>query len=301
VLKRVIVTGGAGFIGGRVVDQLQGLGVETVVIDHNRTKADIESLQGGIEDPITWSPLEGREFDAIIHLAARTSVLKSIEDPHDVYQSNVAGSEQVLEFARRNRVPSLVFASTNAAVGNTDNGIITESSQLRPLTPYGSTKAAAEMLASAYHHSYGIATAMLRLTNVYGPTMWQKDSIVPRLFRFAQGKGTFSIYGDGNQVRDFVYVDDVARTFIELAQRQITTVVSYGSGTSISVRSLIELVSRISHVTLEPSSLPPQAGEMSGVTISLERATELGLTTSIDLEKGLELAWEDFLRANDES
>ncbi|MGC8465723.1 MAG: NAD-dependent epimerase/dehydratase family protein [Acidimicrobiales bacterium] len=296
MLKNVIVTGGAGFIGGRVVQSLLQRGVDPVVIDHNRAQLEVESHLGGIEDPNSWAPLEGRSFDAIIHLAARTSVLKSVEDPHDVYLSNVAGSECVLEFARRNDIPSVVFASTNAAVGNTDDGIITETSPLRPLTPYGSTKAAAEMLASAYHNSYGIATAMLRLTNVYGPTMWNKDSIIPRLFRFARGKGSFSIYGDGEQVRDFVYVDDVARTFIELAERRTTTVVSYGSGSSLSVKALVELTSQISGVELEPNHIAPQAGEMSGVTISLQRSTELGLTTTVGLQEGLARTWEDFLR-----
>ena len=122
----------------------------------------------------------------------------------------MAGTATLLEAARAAGVDALVFASTNAVVGHDATaGAISEASAPRPLTPYGATKAAGEMLMSAYTASYGLRCACLRLTNVYGPGMQAKDSIVARLMRAIQTGATFEIYGDGLQVRDYVNVDDV--------------------------------------------------------------------------------------------
>ncbi len=298
MLGRVIVTGGSGFIGGRIAKHLKDAGAYVVIIDQNPPKVQTdEFIRGNVEDEGTWRQVPEIGFDAILHLAARTSVLKSITDPVDAFYSNVAGTFQVLEYARRREVPSVVSASSNAVVGNHTESAITETLGLNPLTPYGATKAAGEMLASGYHHSYDIATANIRLTNVYGPTMWNKDSIIPRLLRYAVGEGEFRIYGEGNQYRDYVYIDDVVSAFIKLAEAQETGTVSFGSGESFSVIEIVNKVSMVVGEKLEPPHIPPQKGEMAGVKISLEKADRLGLKATTSITEGLERTWQDFLQS----
>lgn len=297
-MQKVIVTGGAGFIGGTIARQLVEMGVEVVVIDNHQPDFHVAHvIKGGIEFPTSWDAVPTMRYDAIIHLAARTSVLTSIKDPDGTFTSNVLGSHNVLEFARRHEIPSVVLASTNAAVGiGAGAGLIRSTTPLMPLTPYGSTKAAVEMLASAYHHSYDISTSLFRLTNVYGPRMWKKDSVIPRLFRHTFNEATFSIYGDGKQVRDYVYVEDVANAFITAAAESLTFLGSFGSQESISVNDLVDKVAALAGRTLAPEHIPAQKGEMPGVSISTDEAERLDLVATTLLDEGLQLTWEDYLK-----
>lgn len=302
-VHHAVVTGGSGFIGTHLVRRLQSEGAKVTVVDRNLPRvSDVDSyVKGAIEDPSTWVTLHelvGDAPDALIHLAARTSVLESIKDPDDVFRSNLVGFHNALEFARAHEIARVVLASTNAVVGGAGGAeVITELSPLAPLTPYGASKAADEMLGSAYTECYGVRVAAVRLTNVYGPNMWRKDSIVPRLFRYVRGMGDFSIYGSGEQFRDFVYVDDVVSAFLTLAESGFAGPVSFGSGESVSVNELVKQVARVVEKELDPARIPPKPGEMAGVRISLERARLAGLKADVDLQSGLRLAWESFLTA----
>ena len=179
-------------------------------------------MTGELEDPAVREAAVTVGIDAVVHLAAETSVLGSMERPALVHRVNVDVTAALLELCRERGVEGFVMASTNAVVGNLD-GTMTERVPLAPLTPYGATKAAAEMLLSGYHGAYGLRTVALRLTNVYGPGMHHKDSFVPRLMRAAADDGGVQVYGDGRQRRDLVHVSDVARAFAvgggRLAQR----------------------------------------------------------------------------------
>ncbi len=297
----MVVTGGSGFIGTHLVKSLQRKNAVVTIVDRNQPRVEgvDHFVRGAIEDRSTWDSLDDElpnGADILVHLAARTSVLESIKDPADVFASNLVGFHNALEFCRRHGVQRVILASTNAVVGlSGGTELITELSPLAPLTPYGASKAADEMLGSAYTECYGVRVAAVRLTNVYGPDMWRKDSIVPRLFRHAQGQGEFVIYGDGDQFRDFVYVEDVVRAFLSLAEGELAGPVSFGSGESVSVNELVALVSQVVGKELHPSHVPPKAGEMPGVRVSLERARIAGLKADVDLREGLDRAWRDFL------
>jgi UDP-glucose 4-epimerase len=297
VADRLLITGGSGFIGHHVVDLARAKGHSVVVIDHNPPlRNDVEFVQGPIEESSTWDKVDRPdEVDGMIHLAAKTSVLRSVEAPEETFASNVIGTDRALEFARVHGVPSFAAASTNAVVGNSEDENINDRTPLAPLTPYGATKAAGEMLASAYHHSYHIATAMIRLTNVYGPEMWAKDSVIPRLFRTAAGITPFSIYGDGEQIRDFVYVLDVAEAFLTLVERHITTVASFGAGRSVTINELVTMVESVTGKDLGATHVDPQPGEMRGVRVSLAEADRHGLHARTTLEDGLASTWRDFI------
>ena len=182
--RRILVTGGSGFIGRQMVSAMAGAGASVRVVDLQRhPDPDVETVIGDIADADVVEEAFDGGFDGVIHLAAVTSVLKSIEQPELTYRTNVAGTHRVLEGARAASVGALVFASTNAVTGPMEEPAITERARLRPLTPYGATKAAGEMLMSAYTAVYGVRCTYLRLTNVYGPGMQAKDSIVARLMR----------------------------------------------------------------------------------------------------------------------
>ena len=161
--SRVLVTGGAGFIGRRLVRTLAKAGTEVTVLDlqpfHD---AGVTSLTGDIRDVPMVAKAVQPGLDAIVHLAAVTSVVNSIDDPEGTYSTNVQGTFNLLEAAREAGVKSFLLASTNAVTGNVGDGVITEALPLRPLSPYGATKAAGEMLLSSYFGAYGMTTCAMR-------------------------------------------------------------------------------------------------------------------------------------------
>ena len=185
--SRVLVTGGAGFIGRRVVRALMAEGHEVTVADLRAfPDPDVRSVKGDLCDPGVPERAIRPGTDVIIHLAAVTSVLASVNDPVSTHRLNVDVTARLLELAREHDTETFLLASTNAVTGNVGSSVISEQTVLRPLTPYGATKAAAEMLVGAYANCYGMTGAALRFSNVYGPGMSEKDSFVPRLMRAAR-------------------------------------------------------------------------------------------------------------------
>ncbi len=294
-LGNVLVTGGSGFIGSQLVTMALEYSKSVTVVDlQPRSHPGAKHLVADISDRTALHAMLPQNIDTIFHLAARTSVLQSMNDPQGVFDTNVIGTQNLLELARLRSAKRILLASTNAVVGNITDGKILESSPMRPLTPYGSTKAAAEVLSNAYGASYQISAAQLRLTNVYGEGMSKKDSIVPRLMRTALGLSTFSVYGDGEQYRDYVYVKDVARAFIHLADSDYQGPVIIGSGSSITVNSLIKKISRATGVNIPFDKAPAKPGEMRGVSVDNSLAKSLGIMIDTDIDDGLARTWKDF-------
>lgn len=295
--QRVVVTGGAGFIGRAVVGRLLDAGARVVVADlHPHPDREVESVVGDLRDPAVREAAVTPGTDAIVHLAALTSVLKSVKAPWDVYRSNVEMTSGLLEQARLVGVERFAAASTNAVVGDVGRQRITEQMPLRPLTPYGATKAAAEMVMSAYAASYGIKAAPLRLSNVFGPGMGHKDSMVPRLMRAALADETVEIYGDGEQVRDFVHVDDVTRAFMVALSEGWAEPVIVAAGRSWSVNELVDMSREVTGHPLPTRNVAAKPGEMPAVVVDPGRAHELGWKAEVEMVEGLRTAW-DYFRA----
>ncbi|MBV9291192.1 MAG: NAD-dependent epimerase/dehydratase family protein, partial [Frankiales bacterium] len=162
------------------------------------------------------------------------------------------------------------------------------------LTPYGATKAAAEMLMSAYDACYGIACCPLRLTNVYGPGMGHKDSMVPRLMKAALAGRTVEIYGEGEQVRDFVYVEDVVDAFLTAAAAGWRGPTIIGAGRSASVNELVTLTREVTGHELPTTNVPAKPGEMPAVVVDPGRAHSLGWKAQVGLSDGLAATWTFF-------
>jgi UDP-glucose 4-epimerase len=222
-------------------------------------------------------------------------VLRSVEHPELTFRTNVAATAALLQSGHAAGANALVFASTNAVTGPMDGPAITEAAVLRPLTPYGATKAAGEMLMSAYTASYGLRCAVLRLTNVYGPGMQPKDSIVARLMRAIRLGNTFEIYGDGRQVRDYVHAADVtAAVRLGLGDERWAGPMVIGSGRSLSVLEVIEAVRRVTGAEFDVRHGPARPGEMPAVIVDPSKVQAAGWTPRFGFEDGLAGVWEEW-------
>lgn len=266
---RIVVTGGAGFIGSHVVDALLDDGSEVAIIDHLTrsprpwvTAALNRGAQLHVVDVRDLSGLR-TAFDAarpevVLHLAAQVDVRRSVADPSLDAQVNVAGTVSVLEAALGAGARRLVLASTAATYGDPAELPTSERAPIQPLSPYGTSKAAAEWYLAQYARLHGLSTLALRMANVYGPRQDPHgEAGVVAIFCGAAAEGrSATVFGDGAQTRDYVYVGDVVRAWLAAAadDHQGALNVSTGSETS-----LLELVGQLG---LEHKLAPGRAGEI---------------------------------------
>jgi UDP-glucose 4-epimerase len=293
--SRVLVTGGTGFVGRRLVRSLAEAGTEVTVLDRRPfPDTDIASVTGDICDESVLVRAVQPGIDTIVHLAAITSVVNSIDDPAGTYRTNVAATAGLLELARTTGVKAFLLASTNAVVGNVGNTVISERSLLRPLTPYGATKAAAEMLLSCYASVYGMTTCAMRFSNVYGPGMEEKDSFIPRLMRAARDGRGVQVRGDGSMLRDVVHVDDVVAGILAAWRTGHTGPVILGSGRSVSVLDMVKAARSVTGAPIPIEHVPVGPGEMPAVLLDISVARGLGFAPVHDLKSGLATVWPEF-------
>jgi len=293
--SRVLVTGGAGFIGRRVVRALLAEGHEVTVADLRAfPDPDVRSVVGDLCDPDGPARAVRPGTDAVIHLAAFTYVVASIADPVSTYRLNTDATARLLELAREQEVGTFLFASTNAVTGNVGGATITEQTVLRPLTPYGATKAAAEMLLSSYANCYGMACASLRFSNVYGPGMTEKDSFVPRLMRAARDGEGVQVRGDGGMLRDLVHVDDAVQGVMAAWAAGYSGPLILGAGRSVSVNDMVTTARRVTGAPIPVEHVPVGNGEMPAVVVDISAARAIGYRPVHDLETGMATVWPDF-------
>jgi|SRR5580658_5172220 UDP-glucose 4-epimerase len=293
--SQVLVTGGVGFIGRRVVRALLDADHKVTVIDRQAFGDErVQSVVGDLCDPAVISQALGRHTDVVIHLAAVTRVLQSIEDPVGTYRLNVEATFSLLEQSRHSGVRSFLLASTNAVTGDVGSATINERMPLRPLVPYGATKAAAEMLLASYVGSYGMTGAALRFANVYGPGMEAKDSFVPRLMRAARDGTGIQIYGDGTQLRDLVHVDDIVAGIFTAWRAGHNGPLILGSGESVTVNDILDAARAVTGAEIPAEHVPAKPGEMPAVIIDISAARALGYEPRHDLKAGIATVWPEF-------
>lgn len=297
---RVVVTGGSGFVGRSVVRAFLKRGTPVTIVDLQAPPADLDDprvtfVEGDLREAATRERAISQATAGVIHLAAITSVLKSVEKPAETYTNNVEVTHELLELCRQRGVGQFILASTNAVVGDIGHGTINEELPVRPLTPYGATKAACEMLLAGYAGSYGLATTALRFTNIYGPGMNQKDSFIPRLMRAALSGTGVEVYGDGSQCRDFVHIDDVVQGIVAAWDKEYSGTAVIGSGRSITVLELIDAVKAATEIDIPVTHVPAKNGEMPAVIVEVAKAErELGYQPAVELTDGLRTVWSDF-------
>lgn len=293
--SQVLVTGGAGFIGRRVVRALLAADHKVTVIDRRAFGNDaVRSVVGDLCDPATIDEALNQTTDLVIHLAAVTSVLRSMEDPVATYKLNVDATFNLLEHCRHRDVKTFLLASTNAVTGDVGTATITERNPLRPLTPYGATKAAGEMLLSSFVGSYGMTGAALRFSNVYGPGMEAKDSFIPRLMRAARDDKGVQIYGDGTQLRDLVHVDDIVAGIFTAWRAGHNGPLILGSGESVTVNDILEAARAVTGAEIPAEHIQAKPGEMPAVIVDISAAMALGYEPRYDLKAGIATVWPEF-------
>ena len=295
---RVVVTGGAGFIGSHVVDALVVHGDDVVVVDSLVT-GKRENVPAGAELEVrdVREPLDDL-FDetrpeAVFHLAAQANVRVSVESPVEDADVNVLGTVRVLEAAHRHGA-QVVFSSTGGAIYGECDGPAAESARLLPISQYGTSKLAGEEYLRTYNRLHGSTHVSLRYGNVYGPRQDPHgEAGVVAIFLGALAAGEQPrIFGDGRQTRDYVYVGDVARATVA-ALEQEGGVFNIGTGRETSVLELYELCRRVTGSTLEAIEAPPRLGELQRSALDPElAATELGFTAMVELEDGLRATWD---------
>ena len=296
---RMLVTGGAGFIGSHVVDALVSRDDEVAVVDSLVTgKRENVSDRAVLHVRDVRDPLDDL-FDevrpqAVLHLAAQADVRVSVERPVDDAAVNVLGTIRVLEAARRHEA-QVIFSSTGGAIyGECDAGPATETADLTPLSPYGTAKLAAEEYLRAYNRLYGSTHVSLRYGNVYGPRQDPHgEAGVVAIFLGALARGEQArIFGDGLQTRDYVYVGDVARATLQ-ALGQEGGVFNVGTGRETSVVDLYGQCRAVARSEQEAVHAPARLGELQRSVLDPELAAgELGFRAMVGLEDGLQATWE---------
>jgi UDP-glucose 4-epimerase len=305
--RRILVTGGAGFVGATLVRQLAEAGQRVRVLDNYSTGdaahlagVDAEQIEGDIRDADALdAALAG--VDAVVHLAAAGSVIMSIADPAANFDVNTLGTFRVLDAARRAGVERTVQASTGGALIGNANPPVDESSLPKPISPYGASKLAGEGYAHAFAAAYGLRTVALRFANVYGPWSEKKQGVIQMFFRAIRAGEPLVIYGDGSASRDYTHVDDIARAIGLALDRDVPggTVLHVASGVETTVRELAGLCRDAAGAPGHPVEYrPARAGEVGRNFASYDLASkELGYAPSIAREEGIRRTWEWFTEA----
>jgi UDP-glucose 4-epimerase len=294
---RAIVTGGAGFIGSHLVDTLVGRGDDVAVVDNfsSGKRENLNERARLVEDDIRdeldiWDELRP---DVCFHLAAQADVNVSVQRPDYDAGVNVLGTVRILEGARLHGT-QVVFASTGGAIYGECDGPAAETAERRPMSPYGIAKLAGEEYLAGWNRLHGTRHIALRFANVYGP---RQDSgleggvVSIFLERMARGEPT-TIYGDGEQSRDYVYVDDVVRAALAAAGHG-GGVFNVGTGTETSVNELHAACRRVAGTEREPQHAEPRLGDVRRSVIDPALAErELGWRAETSLDAGLRITWE---------
>ncbi len=296
---KVVVTGGAGFIGSHIVEYWLGEGAEVNIIDNLRTgflsnvKLFPDALfhKGSITDrELVFSVL--RNADYVHHLAAFVSVPESIERPEECYDININGLLNVLDGCKELGIKKIVFSSSAAVYGDNPESPKKISTKTGPKSPYGSTKLEGEEHLNSFCNIHGLGTVSLRYFNVFGPRQDPKSqyaAAVPIFINRALNNEPIIIYGDGSQTRDFIYVKDVVKAnVIAATNKSVNGVFNVASGSAVSILQIAETIIGITGSKSKIEFRDERAGDIKHSLASIdETKIELGFSPQTDLSDGL--------------
>ncbi len=304
---KVLVTGGAGFIGSHLMRRLKENNIAAAALD-NLSVGSRDNLLDGMEliaadvlSPELNSIVAAGQFDAIVHLAGQTMVNRSIDKPDFDAQQNILGTVNVLEAARKNGIDRVIFASTAAAYGNVSETDlpVKESQELLPMSFYGLSKVTVERYLELYHEVYGLDYVVLRFANVYGERQGDSgEGGVISIFARSIAKGQdITIFGDGEQTRDFVYAGDIAAGIIAaLTTKEVNAAYNLSTQTETSLRELVSILSGLAGRKIIPRYDAERPGDIYRSMLSNARARRgLNWQPVVSLEEGLRLTYNYFL------
>jgi UDP-glucose 4-epimerase len=303
---KAFVTGGAGFIGSNLVDALLARGDSVTVFDDLSTGrrqnlegalgAGAELVEGDVrESAVVTAAVAAAAPEVVFHLAAQIDVRKSVAEPAFDAGVNVGGTANLLEAARLAGTRRFVFVSTGGAIYGEGEGMelpLDEATAVGPLAPYGQSKFAAEGYVGLYERVHGLSGVSLRLGNVYGPRQdpLGEAGVIAIFCGCLRAGGRPTVYGDGRQTRDYLYVGDVVGAALAAAGSEATGPINVGTGVETDVLTLAAKLGELAGTDFEPELAPARQGEVQRISLDASRAErELGWRVETDLTEGLRL------------
>ncbi len=311
-----LVTGGAGFIGSHLVEELLKGGRKVIVLDDLSTgkrenlpeeNENLTFIKGSITDrELLKNLFDSYKFQTVFHLAAVASVFKSVEEPIETHRVNFDGTLYLLEESRRTKVEKFVFASSAAVYGDLPELPKKEDMPVKPLTPYGVDKYASERYVVNSYKLYNLNTTALRFFNVYGerqdpssPYSGVISIFMERTSKYLKGdEVTVDIFGDGKQTRDFVYVKDVVQALLLVEKEKSSRgeVYNVGTGKETSLLELLKTLEKITGKVPPIRFLPPREGDIKRSVADITKLSQIGYTPTFVLEEGLKKTFEWFIK-----
>ena len=306
--RKFLITGGAGFVGSHMVEALLKRGAKVRVLDNfmcsskrvlDPYRKKIELVEGDIRDPRAVKSAM-RSVDTVFHFAAIRSVVKTVENPLLSHEVNATGALLLLEHAHRAGVGHFVFTSTSAVYGASISNFQKEEASLKPMSPYGVAKLAAENYARYYFFEKKLPTTSVRIFNVYGPRQNPESKyslVVPGILSKILSGERPVIDGSGEQTRDFIYISDILDALFRIRgnPKAFGKVYNLGSGRSVSINRIARILLKLSGSNLEPVRGPRRPGDPDRTCADITRIrTELGWRPRVSLEEGLKktVAWQ---------
>jgi UDP-glucose 4-epimerase len=300
---KVLITGGAGFIGHHLALHLSSLGYEVLCLDNlSRSSPEVvKTLRSSNIDLIVADVLDINSLELImsrfkpevvIHTAALVSVEESVRKPEDYFRCNVLGTLNTVRVSTNYGVSRFIYLSSAAVYGDPIKLPVSEEHPLNPKSPYGLSKLIGEEVVKLYHRMYGLEYVILRLFNVYGPrqSLNPYSGVITKFIdRVCKGLPPV-IYGDGTQTRDFIHVLDVCRaTQLSISTEYVNEVYNIGSGKPLSINELANLIIRISKLELRPTYEPSRPSDIRHSYADISKAVKyLGFKPSVSIEEGIE-------------
>jgi len=305
-MNKVAVSGGAGFIGSHLTEELASRGYHVLILDDlstgklenitNLLKNDnVRFVQGSITDlPLLQELFQGVEY--VFHQAALTRVPRSIEEPRKTNEVNITGTLNVLMAAKENSVRKVIYASSSSVYGDAPTLPLREDMSPNPLSPYAVTKLVGEFYCEVFRQVYGLSTVSLRYFNVYGSRQdpqAQYATVVTAFIERAAKNLPPVIFGDGEQSRDFTFIQDVVQANILAAENNCEGVYNIGSGKNVTINELAKVILNLTQKSLTPIHDKPRRGESRHTLANISKARSLGYESKWTLKDGLKKVMEE--------
>jgi len=305
---KFLVTGSAGFIGSHLCEALVKEGHTTVGIDNFDSfyapvikRSNLVNLLGNplfrfyecdITDRKSLEQLKDN-YDVVIHLAAKAGVRPSIEDPSGYIQTNIQGTQHILDLALECKVSKIVFASSSSVYGNNIKIPFSEKDDVgNPISPYAFTKRAGELMLYNYYHLYAINSISLRFFTVFGPRQ-RPDLAIHKFFKSIYNQTPISVFGDGSTYRDYTFVDDIVKGILEavgliIKQPNIYEIINIGNNNPVSLKELIQLIEKVTNKKANLQYKEMQPGDVTGTFADISKAAAmLSYHPATSMEEGL--------------
>ena len=290
--KNILITGGAGFIGSHIVNEL--IDKNNIVIIDNFSTGNINNIDNPNHEnlKIITEDIRNADFDDItsnidyiFHLAAMASVPLSVENPLECNDINLNATVRLLNSAVKNNVKKVIFSSSSAVYGDNKNMPLKESETPMPASPYAASKAGCELYLKTFHESYGLKYAALRYFNIFGPKQdknSQYAAVIPNFISALLEGETPIIYGDGEQSRDFVYVGDVVKANIKACESDFNGILNIASGEKLTINQLYELIRNALGSEVEAEYQPERLGDIKHSLADVSNMEKIGLKIDSD-------------------